>query len=105
MSRETISLPPCDTVIFRNGKLVFKIMGWERYGIEEWTKSIARESGQSVDWYWNSGCDVAYIVAIGDLAMVKKAIKSSLPELNRKVNEHNGPGYDIEYTDEYVDSF
>jgi|CXWK01.1.fsa_nt_gi hypothetical protein len=74
--------PPCSQDIYRNGVLVFMTHGiGGSNAIERWVKSIAKASGQPVDWHFAGGR--VCVLALGDLAKVREAVRSAMPEHDR----------------------
>ncbi len=66
----------CDHTISEQGRDVFVTGIGPAEAIERWVKSIARLSGQPVDWGYSSG--IAHVMAMGDLARVKQAIRETM---------------------------
>lgn len=74
--------PPCSQDIYRNGVLVFMThsIGGSN-AIEQWVRSIAKASGQPVDWHFAGGR--VCVLALGDLAAVRVAMRTAMPEHDR----------------------
>lgn len=65
---------PCDPEIFCNGDVVFRTDTIPSNAMEDWVREVARKSGQKVDWCYQGG--IAFVLALGDIDAVKKAIDS-----------------------------
>lgn len=74
--------PPCNQGIYRNGALIFQThsIGGSN-AIERWVRSIAKASGQPVDWHFAGGR--VCVLALGDLAKVRTAMRAAMPEHDR----------------------
>lgn len=62
----------CNQEVYDKGETVFLTHTLSSGDMEDWTITIAKESGQNVDWHW--GCGRAEMLAVGDLSLVRKAI-------------------------------
>ena len=73
---------PCAQDIYDNGVLVFQThsIGGSN-AIERWVRSIAESSGQPVDWHFAGGR--VCVLACGDLARVRAAMRAAMPEHDR----------------------
>lgn len=73
---------PCAQDIYDNGMLVFQThsIGGSN-AIERWVRSIAESSGQPVDWHFAGGR--VCVLALGDLAAVRTAMRAAMPEHDR----------------------
>ena len=73
---------PCAQDVYDNGTLVFQThsIGGSN-AIERWVQGIAKASGQPVDWH-SAGGRVC-VLAIGDLARVRAAMRTAMPEHDR----------------------
>ena len=65
---------PCDPEILRNGEVVFKTDTIPSNAMEDWVREVAQKSGQRVDWCYQGG--IAFVLALGDIDAVKRAIDS-----------------------------
>jgi hypothetical protein len=68
----------CDPEVFENGSVV-AIFHASQAVTEPWVQSVARESGQRVDWSYAGGW--AHVQYLGDGEKVREAIRKLLPEL------------------------
>lgn len=68
----------CDPIIAKHGDVMFTTGIGPAESIERWVKSIALVSGQKVDWHYSSGR--AHVLAVGDMARVKQAIRETMGE-------------------------
>lgn len=80
-----MKLRPCDAKVYRNGTVVFITNTIQAPELNRWVESVARESGQRVDWHFAAGR--AVVKALGDLDKVRSAILALLPEHNRLQKE------------------
>lgn len=71
--------PPCAADVYASGSLVFQTHSLGRPpAIERWVQSIAKASGQPVDWHFAAGR--VCVLALGDLARVRAATRAAMPE-------------------------
>lgn len=70
--------PRCDPEIYRNGHGVFMTSTIPSNAMEGWVRRFAALSGQPVDWHFLGGR--AVVLALGDLARVREAIETLLPQ-------------------------
>ncbi len=77
-SEQSANIPPCERDIFDHGESVFVTHTIAPKDIEAWVKKIAALSGQRVDWHYFAGR--ANILALGDIAAVKRAVEALMPE-------------------------
>lgn len=73
--------PPCDPSIFQNGTVVMMSHSIPSAKVETWVKSVARKSGQPVDWHFFGGR--IRVLALGDLDKVREAIQKALPRFEK----------------------
>lgn len=69
---------PCSDDIYRNGTVLFVTHTIPSNAMEGWVKSVAKDSGQPIDWYFVGGR--AVIKALGDLDAVKASIRKLMPD-------------------------
>lgn len=73
---------PCAQDIYDSGTLVFQThsIGGSN-AIERWVQSVAKASGQPVDWHFAGGR--VCVLALGDLDRVRDAMRAAMPEHDR----------------------
>src|SRR5512135_41321 len=71
-------MEPCNADVFKNGHGICALDACSQRA-EEWVQSVAKESGQKVDWHYSGG--IANVLFIGDYDKVLAAIKKLEPEL------------------------
>lgn len=69
---------PCSDDVFRNGTLMFVTHTIASNAMEGWVQSVAKDSGQPVDWHFAGGR--ACILALGDLDAVKVSMRKLMPD-------------------------
>ncbi len=75
-----MKIPPrCDLHLFQQGRVVLLLAGPRSSTIEEWILKIRERTGQSVDWHFVAGR--AVIKTLGNIELVKKALRESAEEL------------------------
>jgi len=68
----------CDREVYDNGEGIV-VLDACMYRAEEWVQSVARESGQKVDWHYVGGR--VLVKYIGDKEKVLEAIAKLTPDL------------------------
>ncbi len=63
---------PCDSEVFANGSSVC-VLDARSNQAEAWVQSVAKESGQRVDWHYSGGR--ANVLFIGDRKLVLAAVE------------------------------
>lgn len=74
----------CDPKVFKHGALVAQIAradGMRSWHIEEFVKSVARETGTATDWHYCGGR--ALVLTLGDRDTVRAAIDVQWPDFAR----------------------
>lgn len=77
----------CDEDIFKNGSGVCAIDAC-MHRAEAWVQSVARESGQRVDWHYSGG--IANVLYLGDHAKVAAAVERLAPTLSEPMVRNEG---------------
>jgi len=62
----------CNQEVYNDGVEVFLTHTIDSKDMERWVQTIAKDSGQKVDWHYGAGR--AQVLAIGDLSKVRQAI-------------------------------
>ena len=83
MVTDKITLEPCNSNIFKNGKEICSVIG-NPNDIEYWVKSIAKKSNARVDWHCTGG--IGRILHLGD----DKNRQRTINILNESKNELKG---------------
>lgn len=78
---------PCDTNVFEKGHSAIVLDGCS-FRVEEWVQSVAKASGQLVDWHYSGGR--ANVLYVGDFEAVAAAIDELLPRLEDAVKKTAG---------------
>jgi hypothetical protein len=72
---------PCDSEVYRHGRVVLQTHSISSNRMERWVKKIAAESGQRVDWHFAGG--FATVRALGNIRAVNAAIQNNADDLER----------------------
>lgn len=81
--------PPCAPDVFKNGEAIVAINA-RMNAAETWVQSVAKESGQRVDWHYSGG--IAQVLFIGDRAKVTDAINALAATLDGQILRWFGEG-------------
>lgn len=77
----------CDETVFKKGHSV-AVLDACMYRAEQWVKSVAKESGQKVDWHYRGGRVI--VLYLGDYNKVVATITKLTPELLKPMVKDQG---------------
>lgn len=77
----------CDGDVFKKGHSV-AVLDACMYRAEQWVQSVAKESGQKVDWHYSGGR--ANVLYLGDYEKVAAAVTKLTPELLKPMVKEPG---------------
>lgn len=81
MATETVTPPPCNPFIFRNGECVCVLDG-RPHDVELWVKAVAKKANALVDWHYFGGR--ANVLHLGDSQSLRRVL-SAIEELKAEL--------------------
>lgn len=77
----------CDEEILNHGTTLFAIHSLSSHEINDWVQEVANASKEKVDWRQFGGR--AFILGMGDLDKIRRAMVDLLPSLNKMITSHH----------------
>jgi hypothetical protein len=82
-----MSADRCNEKVFRDGKGICVFHAGSKV-TEAWVRSVAKASGQRVDWHYSGG--MANVLYLGDYEKVRGAVEELLPKLHAASKNDSG---------------